>query len=574
MRLLNCETYQLEEFFNANTPNYTILSHTWGKQEEEVDYQEMCSPETTDPAKKSGFNKIMQCCDQSLRMGIKHTWIDTCCISKSSSAELSEAINSMYKWYRDAVVCFVYLADVHVTQSDRSFEASFIKSRWFSRGWTLQELIAPGQLLFFNATWARIGTKPTLHSLISKATGIDRNTLLNPELSSISVSRRMSWASKRQTTRLEDIAYCLLGVFDINMPLLYGEGERAFIRLQEEILKETDDHSIFAWGSDEQNSESPKMGILAKHPSLFLRTATIEPHPTQGGPYSITNKGVQIRLPLLPTRNPGEYLAILGCHVENDFRGSIGLLLFEIDKEEKQYVRCHWDVKFLTAEQSAGAKHRTIFMSRRDKAQTIKRPIDTCWIRRHPELSTLNRNIRLVAALPSVAWNMMHKTMKIPLDPSYTWSRNEAIITYIIETEVQTETETDVETEKVHKLTRFNTGTELAFAVALQLSPVDHSATVGLHSLPDRTKAMDLSFLAGEFLTVSENLADSATDSATAILVSGDIVISAKISVEAVRGRHVFVLDLDIKREIDRAGHLERHFFASLPHRLPAGVEE
>jgi hypothetical protein len=210
MRLLNCDTGQLEEFFNANAPSYTILSHTWGKQEKEVNYQDMCSPETTDPARKKGYNKLMQCCDQTLRMGKTYTWIDTCSINKSSSAELSEAINSMYKWYRDADICFVYLADVHVTQMDQSFEASFIKSRWFSRGWTLQELIAPRQLLFFNATWTSIGTKATLLFFISKATGIDKNTLLNPELSSLSIARKMSWASKRQTTRSEDIALLLL----------------------------------------------------------------------------------------------------------------------------------------------------------------------------------------------------------------------------------------------------------------------------------------------------------------------------------------------------------------------------
>jgi hypothetical protein len=571
MRLLNCDTGQLEEFFNANAPSYTILSHTWGKQEEEVNYQDMCSPETADPARKKGYNKLVQCCDQTLRMGKTYTWIDTCSINKSSSAELSEAINSMYKWYRDADICFVYLADVHVTQRDQSFEASFIKSRWFSRGWTLQELIAPRQLLFFNAAWTSIGTKATLLSFISRATGIDKNTLLNPELSSLSIARKMSWASKRQTTRSEDIAYCLLGIFDINMPLLYGEGDKAFIRLQEEILKGTDDHSIFAWGAEEQNPESPKTGtgILAKHPSLFHCAATIEPHPTQGGPYSITNKGVQIRLPLLATQNPGEFLAVLGCHEENDLRGSIGLFLLEIDKEEKQYVRFHQDIRFLTVEQSAGAKHRTIFISRRDTAQTINRPIEMCWIRRHPDSLTVNRNIRVATVFPIAAWNMKHKTMKIPMDPSYTWSKHEAIITYVTEIDLGTETDAEADTEEIRGLASFNEDAELAFAVTLQLQPMDHSATVGLHLLPNRSKAMDLTFLESEFLADSETLADSTTDSATATLLWRHIVVIARISVETVRGRHTFVLDLDIKRKIDWTGHLERRLLVSLPHRLP-----
>jgi hypothetical protein len=181
----------------------------------------------------------------------------------------------------------------------------------------------------------------------------------------------------------------------------------------------------------------------------------------------------------------------------------------------------------------------------------------------------VNRNIRVAAVFPIAAWNMKHKTMKIPMDPSYTWSKHEAIITYVTEIDLGTETEAEADTEEIRGLTSFNEDAELAFAVTLQLRPMDHSATVGLHSLPNRSKAMDLTFLEGEFLADSETLADSTTDSATETLLSRHIVVVARISVETVRGRHTFVLDLDIKRKIDWAGHLERRLLMSLPHRLP-----
>lgn len=226
MRLLNCSTGKLVEFFGSIAPRYTILSHTWGK--DEVIFQEMASVASTaftdgEEVGATGgarFDKIFRCCEQSLKLGIDYTWIDTGTIDKSSSSELPEAINSMFRWYKDAEVRFAYLADVNQTQSDITFEESFAKSRWFTRGWTLQELIAPQQLFFFNANWASVGTKATLQHLISETTGIGKRTLLETDLFSISIAKRMSWASRRQTTRLEDLAYCLIGIFDVYIPLL------------------------------------------------------------------------------------------------------------------------------------------------------------------------------------------------------------------------------------------------------------------------------------------------------------------------------------------------------------------
>jgi hypothetical protein len=171
--------------------------------------------------------------------------MDTCCIDQSSSAEVSEAINSMFAWYRNAAICYVFLADVNFSKEYNGFE----ESKWFERGWTLQELIAPRCLEFYDCNWELIGTKADLREVIFRITNVDPWVLHGGDISQISVGRRMSWASDRKTSRIEDKAYCLLGIFDVNMPLLYGEKEKAFIRLQEEILEHTNDATIFSWNS-------------------------------------------------------------------------------------------------------------------------------------------------------------------------------------------------------------------------------------------------------------------------------------------------------------------------------------
>ena len=189
-------------------------------------------------------------CETVRLNGYRYIWIDSCCIDKSSSSELSEAINSMYAWYRDTDICFVYLADV----PDSPFSAlsapgsPFRTSRWFTRGWTLQELIAPRRIVFLSQAWSAFGTKVTLKKPLEEITGISGEVLLcEVALDQISVARRMSWAAARETTRIEDRAYCLFGIFDVNLPTLYGESDRAFQRLQEEILKRIPDQSFFAW---------------------------------------------------------------------------------------------------------------------------------------------------------------------------------------------------------------------------------------------------------------------------------------------------------------------------------------
>ena len=308
MRLLrvdNPEEPKLEEFLERNVPPYTILSHTWG--DEEVSFQEMQHVKQTVKS-KAGYSKILACCNETRKMSLEYCWVDTCCIDKSSSAELSEAINSMYHWYKDAQICFVTLGDVEYSSRDPSVIGS---SRWFKRGWTLQELLAPSNVVFYTRTWARIGTKWELRVVISAASGIDQSALTGLQLKEFSVARRMFWASNRETTRREDRAYSLLGIFNVHMPLLYGEGNRAFVRLQEEIMKTSHDHSLFAWRSP---LELDLPGLLAPHPICFKDAGNVVPtHYQDAAPCTVTSLGVRMELPLRKI-DKISCIAALDCH--------------------------------------------------------------------------------------------------------------------------------------------------------------------------------------------------------------------------------------------------------------------
>lgn len=240
LQLIDDGEIELVEYVGRDIPPYAILSHTWGPASEEVSCADFAKHTHKS---KSGYSKIRSCGEQAARDGLKHFWVDTCCINKESSAELSEAINSMYAWYRQAELCYAYLRDVQE-------KGLFCESRWFERGWTLQELLAPADVLFFDANWSPIGFKTSLLTTISARTGINSMVLQDGTvLDTYSIAERMSWAANRQTTRIEDEAYCLMGLFDVSMPLIYGEGRKAFVRLQEELLKRSGDASIFAFVS-------------------------------------------------------------------------------------------------------------------------------------------------------------------------------------------------------------------------------------------------------------------------------------------------------------------------------------
>ncbi|RDL34748.1 uncharacterized protein BP5553_07876 [Venustampulla echinocandica] len=271
---------------------------------------------------KLGYKKIKFGCEQSIKDGLDWIWVDTCCIDKSSTAELSEAINSMFSWYKNAWVCYAYLSDVPGDTDLSRNVSSFALSRWFTRGWTLQELIASPDVLFYSASWQFLGSKLSLCELLTEITGIDEEVLKYRNLESTCVAKKMSWAAKRETTRIEDAAYCLLGIFDVNMPLLYGEGSRAFARLQEEIMKVSDDQSLFAWGLPQtpvevnytmemrypyQFSELQRVtrlqGILAESPADFANSRLVRILPdvrqhNKSTPLAY-NRGVNIQLPLL-----------------------------------------------------------------------------------------------------------------------------------------------------------------------------------------------------------------------------------------------------------------------------------
>ncbi|RDK46475.1 HET-domain-containing protein [Aspergillus phoenicis ATCC 13157] len=251
MRLLNAKTLKLEEFVGHEIPKYAILSHTWGK--DEVSFQDM---QTSTVTERKGYAKIKHSCERALQECIYYVWVDTCCIDKTNSVELSEAINSMMAWYAQSEVCYAYLADVPPTFDDEACKTAFCQSRWFTRGWTLQELIAPSRLTFLAQDWSFLFRRERVAHLIGKVTGISRPFLevrshykiLDYNLISTSIAERISWASNRETTRPEDMSYCLLGILQVNMPLLYGEGSYAFRRLQEEIIKHSDDQSLIFRG--------------------------------------------------------------------------------------------------------------------------------------------------------------------------------------------------------------------------------------------------------------------------------------------------------------------------------------
>jgi tetratricopeptide (TPR) repeat protein len=241
MRLLKLNddgSFSLIRFSEDNIPPYAILSHTWGRgEDDEVTFKDITDGTGTD---KRGFEKLRFCGRQAKIDDLHYFWVDTCCIDKSSSSELHTAITSMFRWYQNAERCYVYLSDVSVRTEDGQahveWESSFCSSRWFSRGWTLQELLAPNIVEFYSRDGVRLGSKISLQQKIHDVTGIAADALENRALTEFSINERLRWTKSRQTTVKEDAAYCLLGIFDVSMPLLYGEGQtKAMSRLLREI---------------------------------------------------------------------------------------------------------------------------------------------------------------------------------------------------------------------------------------------------------------------------------------------------------------------------------------------------
>ncbi|OJI83058.1 hypothetical protein ASPTUDRAFT_57031 [Aspergillus tubingensis CBS 134.48] len=323
MRLINVDTLNLEEFYGS-APSYAILSHTWGADHEELSFRDIT--ENSIKRKSLPF-KVAKCCEQAKKDGIQYAWVDTCCIDKTNSVELGEAINSMFRWYNEAAVCYAYLADVTIEDNNRFPLTQFSSCRWFQRGWTLQELLAPDNLRFFDSGWHYLGTKAIRSGIIDRKFGIPRRFLQGTPLSEASIAQRMSWASNRVTKREEDIAYCLLGIFDVTMPMIYGEGaDRAFTRLQQEIMKNSRDESILAWGlsSPEHYLYNPNdnktlsAGVLAASPADFRGCENIVPRMNgTRSPCTFQIEGGLVRVNLSLHEDKNGLFGLLNCGLLN-----------------------------------------------------------------------------------------------------------------------------------------------------------------------------------------------------------------------------------------------------------------
>ncbi|KAH7080176.1 heterokaryon incompatibility protein-domain-containing protein [Paraphoma chrysanthemicola] len=329
MWLLDTSTIELHDFIDSQVPPYTILSHTW--EDEEVLHHELRESPLAVRHKK-GFSKVVKFCEISKSRGYQWAWQDNCCIDKRSSAELSEAINSMFHYYREAEECLIYLSDVPSVADvgmRRQLQLTQMRDcRWFTRGWTLQELIAPQSRVLFDAHWSPIDDGEDLVDTLASITKIYPELLRNRDLlSTFCVAERMSWASQRQTTRAEDRAYSLMGLFNIHMPVLYGEGaQKAFRRLQEEIIRISFDQSIYVWQGSYKSS-----GLLAKSPSDFAETPRLGLWaPVSLAPSMMTNVGLSIRMNVTEVKSEDaswlkddyrpeemDYLAVVACDVWN-----------------------------------------------------------------------------------------------------------------------------------------------------------------------------------------------------------------------------------------------------------------
>lgn len=348
MRLLSTKSLKVVSIREDDIPPYAILSHTWGTGE--VTLQDMqrfgakwLSNVNWIELLREGVQKVLGAAKLAASEGHDWIWIDTCCIDKTSSSELSEAINSMYRWYQGAEICYVHLADATLgnkelqTLSDHSLIQWIRDSRWVTRGWTLQELIAPQSVSLYSKDWLFIGksTDERIMSLLAEATGIDIGVLSGDiATQEVSVANRMRWASKRKTTRPEDMAYCLMGLFNVNMPLLYGEGAaRSFVRLQVEILQATDDQTIFAWSAPLGSRDySGVSGLLAESPAYFRDAPRMYPvsdwyryeSSTPWSMTNMTNRGLMVQLYLQPSKpeatteegSVDDFVAVLYCSAE------------------------------------------------------------------------------------------------------------------------------------------------------------------------------------------------------------------------------------------------------------------
>lgn len=351
MRLLNTATYEVKA---RNVPKYAILSHRWEEDEGEITYQMLSAANGLNPglrnfmvdeSRKVSWNKIMGTCAKGREQGYEWLWIDSLCINKADSVEMRESLNAMFDYYRDAGVCYSFLKDVDVTASrEQIFQRQGCSetSEWFERGWTLQELLAPTSMEFYDGSWRFIGTRHDLRLELKRVTGIDTQYLNGDlKLREASIAERMSWMAGRVTGRVEDIAYsllgmlppfarqtlflsqvlillCCVGIFGVRMQADYGEGDEAFMRLQSILMDKSIDESIFAWEINangialecyrKKDRPAPKWkpdkmtwGLLAPSPDCFNSPMhklfdDNQAVPRMGSGFTSTPQGVQIQM--------------------------------------------------------------------------------------------------------------------------------------------------------------------------------------------------------------------------------------------------------------------------------------
>jgi len=335
MLLLSTLTYELhnaEDEEVTKNPQYAILSHRWSEPKTEITFR------TLNPADLRGFTlqtpsakKIRGACAKARerKPPLAWLWIDTCCIDKSSTVEETRSINSMFEWYRKATVCYTYLNDVvcpprgdqtFKRQQQQGSQPRGQESVWFERGWTLQELLTPQSMEFYDVEWKFMGTRADLADDLQRVTGIDKRYLTgHSSFREASVATKMSWMAGRVTKEVEDIAYSMLGLFNVNLTPLYGEGCKAFMRLQRAILESSTDESIFAWTVPEQRltcyrkgGQAPntwnwppspcRWGLLAPSPDCFRGSGDVviildKIVASLAGGYKWTHQGLQFEKP-------------------------------------------------------------------------------------------------------------------------------------------------------------------------------------------------------------------------------------------------------------------------------------
>jgi hypothetical protein len=429
MRLIDTSTLDYKEFEPAVAPPYAILSHTWSGAE--LSFQDVQNDRKA--GKEPEYAKLIEGCRVAASYGYSYFWIDTCCIDKTNSVELSEAINSMFRWYQQAGICLAYLSDVPPGSEVLDKESQFAKSKWFTRGWTLQELLAPSEVEFLASDWTRITSKTDSSSVLTDITGIPTNLLSGNDLDIASIAMRMSWASRRITTKAEDIAYCLMGIFDIQMPLLYGEGEDgAFRRLQQEIIKDSDDQSIFAWAVDDTSMPQPKtaerrvFSVLARSPAAFEHSNDVVqadssmfaylPRSLAGirAPTVFDNKGMHLSLPVVPvtseTRN--HFLAVLACSRIHKEEERLVIRLRDVSANGGRYIRIEQhDLPTISKDEIlASAAYRKISVARgkhNDSVQLLENIADWVGPVTNKEYAFVRQNhvSREARSGPHPSWN-------------------------------------------------------------------------------------------------------------------------------------------------------------------------